>query len=151
MILQNNIFFPINRIKEDISNGIPFFLECSDFYKMYASPPLNFTKFSDKASKVVYDGASVVYAAMQLAIYLGFNEIVLLGVDCNYDKNKITHGAGLDYTDYKYNWTKDTALTMIEGFKVAKDFADTHNIKIYNATRGGMLEVFERVKLEEML
>lgn len=40
---------------------------------------------------------------------------------------------------------------MIEGFKVAKKYADEHGINIYNATRGGMLEVFPRVNLEDVV
>ena len=40
---------------------------------------------------------------------------------------------------------------MIDAYKVAKQYADDHNIKIYNATRGGKLEVFERVDLDDIL
>jgi hypothetical protein len=40
---------------------------------------------------------------------------------------------------------------MIEAYREAKKYADLHNIKIYNATRGGMLEVFERVDLDKVL
>ena len=36
---------------------------------------------------------------------------------------------------------------MIFAFKIAKKYADKNGIKIYNATRGGMLEVFDRVDL----
>lgn len=40
---------------------------------------------------------------------------------------------------------------MITGYKAAKKYADAHNIKIINCTRGGMLEVFPRMKLEDVL
>ena len=40
---------------------------------------------------------------------------------------------------------------MRVGYKCAKDYADSHGIKIYNATRGGELETFERVDLDEIL
>lgn len=83
---------------------------------------------------------------------MGFKTIYLLGVDCNYDKNIKLHSDSLEYSkDYKYNWTRQTGLTMIEGFKVAKKYADEHGINIYNATRGGMLEVFPRVNLEDVV
>ena len=40
---------------------------------------------------------------------------------------------------------------MISAYKVAKEYADRNNVKIMNATRGGMLEVFERVDLDALL
>lgn len=33
----------------------------------------------------------------------------------------------------------------------AKQYADTHGVRIFNATRGGKLDVFERVDLDEIL
>lgn len=36
-------------------------------------------------------------------------------------------------------------MRMTAGFKAAKQYIDKHNgLKIYNCTRGGMLEVFKR-------
>lgn len=40
---------------------------------------------------------------------------------------------------------------MISDYQCAKIEADRLGVKIYNATRGGMLEVFERVDLDEIL
>ena len=40
---------------------------------------------------------------------------------------------------------------MITGYKAAKEYADAHNIKIVNCTRGGMLEIFPRMNLEDVL
>lgn len=34
---------------------------------------------------------------------------------------------------------------QLRGYVAAKQYADSHGIKIYNATRGGKLEVFTRV------
>jgi hypothetical protein len=39
----------------------------------------------------------------------------------------------------------------LNAYTVSKDYADTHGIKIYNATRGGKLEVFERVDFDEVM
>ena len=36
-------------------------------------------------------------------------------------------------------------------YKVLRDYADRHGIHIYNATRGGMLEVYERRNLDEVV
>lgn len=147
----NNLFYAGNRILKKGVRGIPFELECSDFYKLKAPDVFEFTKFGDRLDEYIYDGASVVYAAIEIAVYMGFEEIVLLGTDCNYGLDKKVHNDNLKYKGYNYNWSRNTALTMIEGFKVAKKYADLNHIQIYNATRGGMLEVFERVDLDEFL
>ena len=36
-------------------------------------------------------------------------------------------------------------------YRLLKQYADKHGIHIYNATRGGNLEVFPRVTLEDVL
>ncbi len=149
----DNIFIAQNRMRTgfNVKNCIPFNLECSSFYKLLFPNFMHSMKFSKDITKCIYDGASVVYATLQLAVYMGFKDIYLLGVDCNYDTT-VVHAGGLDYSkDYDYMWTKQTGITMIEGFKVAKEYADRHGIRIYNATRGGMLEVFPRVNLDEVI
>ena len=145
------LFYAGNRILDKNVPGIPFELECSDFYKLKAPDVFQFTNFSKNLDEFVYDGASVVYVAMEIAAYMGFKEIVLLGTDCNYGTVQKVHNESLNYKNYDYKWTSNTALTMIEGFKVAKEFAEANNIQIYNATRGGMLEVFQRVNLDDYL
>ncbi|RST72568.1 DUF115 domain-containing protein [Siminovitchia acidinfaciens] len=106
------------------------------------------TKFSDDAFAVVYDGYSITYSLIQIAVYMGFNEIYLLGADCNYSSNMNHHFKEYDYVDPTFLLAGDK---MISAYKVAKKYADRNNIKIYNATRGGMLEVFERVDLDAVL
>ena len=36
-------------------------------------------------------------------------------------------------------------------YTCAKEFSEVHGVHIYNCTRGGMLEVFERKDLDEVL
>jgi len=105
------------------------------------------TKFSENAFAVVYNGYSVTYSVLQLAVYMGFKEIYLLGADCNYLSDKKQHFK--EYADVESDPTLGDM--MISGFKEAKKYADRKNIKIYNATRGGKLEVFERVNLDTVI
>ncbi|MGE8204579.1 6-hydroxymethylpterin diphosphokinase MptE-like protein [Heyndrickxia sp. NPDC080065] len=106
------------------------------------------TKFSNDAFAVVYDGYTVTYSLIQLAVFMGFKEIYLLGTDCNYSSNMNHHFVNYDHVDPSYLSAGDK---MICAYEEAKKYADRHQIKIYNATRGGMLEVFERVHLEAVL
>ena len=108
----------------------------------------HWTKFSEDITKCVWDGRTVVYSMLQIATYMGFKEIYLLGTDCNY-KGKEQYNRDLAYT----NNEKDLKVGdyMIECYKVAAEYQKTHDVKIYNATRGGMLEIFERVDLDKIL
>ena len=76
---------------------------------------------------------------------MGFKEIYLLGCDTNY-------AGHVDETVPNNKKNKcEPALVMIHSYEVAKKYADSHGIKIINCTRGGMLEVFPRKTLEEVL
>ncbi|PFH85605.1 6-hydroxymethylpterin diphosphokinase MptE-like protein [Bacillus sp. AFS088145] len=106
------------------------------------------TKFSNDAFATVYDGYTITYSLIQIAVYMGIKEIYLLGTDCNYTTDLNHHFKNYDYFDPSYSVAGNK---MIHAFKVAKEYADLNNIKIFNATRGGMLEVFERVDLDNVL
>lgn len=125
----------------DIDN-IPFPLNLLDHGKMI---PKHITKFSDNAFKVVYAGHSITYSAMELAVYMGFKEIVLLGIDCDYSKC-VNHIKAYSIQD-----DINAAFLMRESYKVARKWADEHGVKILNATRNAKLDVFEKVILEDIL
>lgn len=90
----------------------------------------------------VYDGYSIALSLMQLAVYMGFKKIYLIGSDCNYNqkkKNFIEHGANINFE------AKDIAGTrIIVAHEKFKKFADSHQVEVFNCTRGGMLEVYPR-------
>lgn len=101
-------------------------------------------KFSENAYLNVYDGFTVTFSLIQIAVYMGFKEIYLLGADCNYS------GPKQHFSDYGITVNDHPENEMIPAYTVAKYYADSHNIKIYNATRGGKLEVFERVDFDSL-
>lgn len=108
-------------------------------------------QFSDDIAKVVYTGKSVVYTTLQIAAYMGFEEIYLLGVDCNYRQDNM-YGQGINHKDkYAKQHKYQNGDMMIPQYEIAQKWAEEHGIKIYNATRGGMLEAFPRKNLEEVL
>lgn len=104
-------------------------------------------KFSDDSHKIVYTDYSVIFCMMQLAVYMGFSEIYLLGSDCNYNQAKahlVDHGV----TDPFAAHAGDRLVYIHSKFK---DFAESKGVKVYNCTRGGMLEVYPRKQLEDVL
>ena len=114
--------------------------------------------------------ATVLSLAAEFAFHMGFSEIYLLGVDCtnphaagghftdNYTTKEI---AQTDISRIKTRMNKENVTTEQIGehiidrslvvYRLLKKYADKHGIKIYNATRGGNLEVFPRVQLEDVL
>ena len=96
----------------------------------------------------IYNSGTITNSAIILAMYMGFKTIYLLGTDCNY-KTKVRH-IGKDWNDDV--WTESQIdlieLRMRNGFREIADIAEKEGVKIYNATRGGMLEDFERVDFD---
>lgn len=106
------------------------------------------TKYSDDAYAVVYDGYSITYSMIQIATYMGINEIYLLGCDCNYPKGEKNHFIESGFVDKRAYLN---GVRMNAGYRVAKKYADDNGISIINCTRGGMLEVFPRKDLDEVV
>lgn len=108
--------------------------------------------FSEQIEYGMYACATVTYEAIQLAVYLGFEKIYLLGVDFSFseDYKSCENHFSNDY----YNENSKTGIfareEMLQSYRAAKKYADEHGIKIYNATRGGKLEVFERVDFDSL-
>lgn len=105
-------------------------------------------KFSDDFSKRSYAGSTVTYACLQLAVYMGFKEIYLLGVDFS--------SGDIKNSKYAHFHIEEELVAVCFKRQVgaayisAKRYADQHGIKIYNATRGGELEVFTRVDFDTL-
>lgn len=113
--------------------------------------------------------ATVMATMIETAMYMGFEEIYLIGVDCS---NTLQSGQGHFIDNYytkesKRNLEKkgmrreigqkmtlhDLGNYYVDNAMVAYhalgEWAKAHHVRIYNATRGGYLEVFERVNLNE--
>jgi hypothetical protein len=108
---------------------------------------------------------TVPIAVLMMALYMGFREIYLLGTDHDWFVKK----------EYKYFFEpgilkgKDTGVTvdgMLETtlwdelpavrkvwaqYRAVKEMANSIGATIYNATQGGMLDEFVRIRLEEAL
>jgi hypothetical protein len=130
-----------------IDDAIYFNIDNLD-YKKNVKP-----RFSDDVAQHVFEGYTVTYSMLQFAAYMGFNEIYLLGIDFNYI---ITNGTiNKDSYADKRMGEKVGGNPNIEynllAYQTAKEFCRINNIKIYNATRGGMLEVFPRVDFRTVI
>lgn len=124
------------------------------------------SELSDDCADHVSKTATVTANAIELAIYMGYSNIYLLGVDNNYARKRLGDGEIIEDKSMKTSYfegMKDgqgnpgdgfsvqTVDFMNEAYEVCKRFAEKHGVKIYNATRGGKLETYERVSFDEVM
>lgn len=112
--------------------------------------------FSEDISRGVYDGLSITYAMIQIAVYMGYKEIYLIGIDHNYPMKKgvvdvtQSYAEGIKPIDMSTQFPPELLLCEVS-FREAKRYCEHNDISIYNATRGGKLEVFNRISLDEVI
>lgn len=117
--------------------------------------------FCENIPHAIGVGNTVAYTAMQLAVYMGFREIYLIGVDHSFhisqdkDGNVVVDPNVKDYFCKEYNQDKDELFipkldVSTLAYMSAQEYAQHHDVNIFNATRGGKLEVFPRVVLDEL-
>lgn len=131
------------------------------FHLNYNEEQRYLLSFSTDCAHQIDCRGTVTFTCMQLAAYMGFREIYLLGVDHNYrvtidiDGNVITDPHAKDYFCEGYDEDiKDVVVhdmgNNTRAYLDAKDYCDGTDgaTTIYNATRGGKLEVFQRVDFD---
>lgn len=116
-------------------------------------------RFSDDIAHEIDCASTGMYTAAQLAAYMGFTQIILLGVDHHFHISQNSRGEIVvdnsvkDYFTEKYNEDKDSlyipnteksTLTYV----AMKRECEKRGVRVLNATRGGKLEVFQRTEFD---
>ncbi len=131
------------------------------FYLDYTSELKDSFGLSLNAAHGVRCCATITTTCIQFAIYMGFSKIYLLGVDHNFAKMIDKNGNVVTDTTIKNHFTDDYDKDIVDqGFQVDSATEAYMNIerlsrklgtfRVFNATRGGKLEVFERVDFDEL-
>ena len=116
-------------------------------------------KFCDDIRKGIYVAPTVAYSAMQIIAHMGYSEVYLLGFDHSYSFEFDEKGNIIDTGTTNTHFFKDSNAKdiignvwgMTKAYESFRNFAQTHNIIVKNATRGGRLEVFERVDFDDLV
>ena len=91
---------------------------------------------------------TVTNIAIAIAMYMGFKKIYLIGCDCsNLNKHIVNDISDAEKSDYL---ATEIANTQVKGYHHMRKIAEERGVKIFNATRGGALEEFERVNFDEL-
>lgn len=130
-------------------------------YFYYAQSQYNiemFPLFSENAEQIMGRGETTVYQMLQMAVYMGYKYIYLLGMDLGFageqktDGTVVVHDEENAYATFLKRKSDGLSIyatdSVLRDYRAVKKYADEHGIKIYNATRGGYLEVFERVNFD---
>lgn len=129
----------------------------------YATKAIEKTKFAPNAT-FIYSGGTVTYVLITLAWMMGFREIYIIGCDHSYGFFSGSNSGSVESTSdtnndyFMKNYMRPGEKINIgnldrseQGYIIARKFIESHGGKIYNATRGGKLEAFERKDLDEVL
>lgn len=115
---------------------------------------------------IVESGGTVTFTMLEWAWMMGFRKIYLIGCDHSYgafqNRKDPTQSFAVDASvnnDYcAKNYMRPGEKMNVgdldkstRGYAQARAYIEAHGGEIYNATRGGMLEVFQRADLDEVL
>ncbi|MFV8826468.1 6-hydroxymethylpterin diphosphokinase MptE-like protein [Alkalihalobacterium sp. APHAB7] len=132
-------------------------------HKEYINEDLPFSK---DLTKGYYNGFSVIYTQLQIAYYMGIQEVYLLGVDFDYKINNIKQDSldgvinvnGNDLGYFHKNYIKEGQVWRIpkldeqyKFFEKAKLVYESNNRLIYNASRKTKLDIFDCVNLDNII
>lgn len=124
-----------------------------------AFPPI----FSRAADRFVTPGGSSLFIGMQIAHFMGIRSIYLYGTDFKFDvqrttpsndKLRVATGEGNHFIkSYRGGrpWSPPSFKDIATSFLAARTLLSHEGGCIKNATRGGLLEIFERVPFDVAL
>ncbi len=117
--------------------------------------------FSDDVSHGYWEGSTVTYVALQIAFFMGFSEVVLVGVDHCFSAKGPAHeevvskGEDRDHFDPSYfgrgfRWHLPDLETSELAYRLADFSYREAGRRVLDATVDGRLEVFPKVSLDEV-
>lgn len=118
-------------------------------------------KFAKDVRERVWEGGTVTYTALQVAYYLGFQQVILVGVDHNYvtqgKPNETVVSQGDDpnhfhpgYFGKGFRWQLPDLLQWEEAYRLARRTYEADGREVIDATIGGKLRVFKRVEYDSL-
>ena len=113
-------------------------------------------KFARDIRERVWEGGTVTYTALQVAYYLGFSQVILVGVDHSYvtqgkpNSTVVSQGDDPNHFDPGYfgkgfRWQLPDLLQWEAAYRMARRAYEDAGRQVLDATVGGKLTVFEKV------
>lgn len=120
-----------------------------------------FPRFSFNALHCVYWGSTVTYFNIELAFYMGIEEVYLIGVDFSFTVPDTVEGSEIT-SQGERNWFHPNYRQpgeryylprldrQAKAFEVAQTACEANGRAVYNASRRSELEVFPRVDFDTL-
>jgi hypothetical protein len=119
-------------------------------------------EFTHAPDKAIWEGATVTYAALQLAFHMGYDPVVLIGVDHSFTTKGPAHkavtSAGDDpnhfdprYFGKGFRWQLPDLDTSEIAYRMARQAYEAAGRTVLDATVGGKLEVFEKADYASLI
>jgi uncharacterized Rossmann fold enzyme len=116
------------------------------------NPPERFCK---DISCGVHEGWTVTYVALQLAYFMGFSEVVIIGMDHRFEytgkpnEAKVINGDDLNHFCPGYfgagqSWDNPDLVNSEESYRIAKEEYEKVGRRIVDATVDGACDIFEK-------
>lgn len=159
----------IQQFASDIQGlPIPKFLAWRSHHQIQPTPDMSFLytsytgpKFSEDVTGRVWEGATVTFVALQLAFHMGFEQVILIGVDHNFtskgNPNQTVTSEGDDpnhfasnYFGKGFKWQLPDLQTSEMAYRMAKKAYEKAGRLVLDATRGGKLTVFPKVDFDSL-
>ncbi len=117
--------------------------------------------FATDARGRLWEGATVTYVALQLAYHMGFDEVILIGVDHNFatqgPPNQTVVSQGEDpnhfhpqYFGPGFRWQLPDLATSERAYRMAREAFERAGRRVLDATIGGKLQVFPKVDYDSL-
>jgi len=129
-------------------------------YIITQGPNVKYT-FQTNLLQGIHEGYTVTFVAMQIAFFMGFKRVFLIGVDHNFiakgKENEKQYLAGEDpnHFDPTYFSNKEWHLPDLEAselsYHLARFFYSRDNRSIYDATVDGKLNIFPKISYDQAL
>lgn len=111
-------------------------------------------RFCTDITQGVHEGWTVTYAALQIAYYLGFKEVVIVGMDHRYtyhgqpNETHLLQGDDLNHFSSDYfagqRWDNPDLSRSEESYQLARQIFEADGRRIIDATLNGACQVFEK-------
>jgi tetratricopeptide (TPR) repeat protein len=142
------------------NRGISSFNPTDDIICMKTFPPPG-EAFSKRPDMGLEEGATVTYVAMQLAYYMGFSEVVLIGMDHHFvtqgtpHKTVVSDGDDSNHFDSSYfgkglKWQLPDLEGSEKSYRVAKQVFEESGRRIIDATVNGRCQVFSKQNYQQV-
>lgn len=114
-------------------------------------------KFTENIADQIWQGHTVTFVAMQIAYYMGFKNVGLVGIDHNFPyMDKELKGGDINHFDPNYfpegsKWDLPNLRMSEVAYKLAKEYYEKNNRVIYNCTPNSKLTIFRKLSLNRFI